>query len=194
MFQEIEQAVRAYEAGRLSRRQLVGALGTLLAAALSGPAAPSGAEGPESTFRSVGLNHIALRVTDVPRSRRFYVEHLGLRVLRESEQNCFLGCGANNFVALFRSDTPGLDHYCYTIEGYEPGPVVERLRAAGLAPERHADRVYLGDPDGLTVQLSGEWDDYPGGKPARRSARGGRHMGQYTIKNLREVEESAPRG
>ena len=166
MFHEIEEAVRAYEAGRLSRRQLVGALGALVAAALSGPAVQPAEQGTESTFRAVGLNHIALRVTDVPRSRSFYVEHLGVRVLTESEQNCFLGCGANNFVALFRSQTPGLDHYCYTIERYEPAAVVERLRAAGLAPERHADRVYFDDPDGLTVQLSGEWDDYPGGKPA----------------------------
>jgi len=56
---------------------------------------------------------------------------------------------------LFHSQKAGLDHYCYTIDDYEPGPVVKRLDAAGLKPERHGDRVYFPDPDGLTVQLAG---------------------------------------
>ncbi|HXV74826.1 MAG TPA: VOC family protein [Candidatus Polarisedimenticolaceae bacterium] len=166
MVPEIDRAVRDYEAGRISRRELVGTLCAVVTAAVAGASAPSPADEPRSTFRSVGLNHVALRVTDIERSRRFYVEHLGLRVMRESESNCFLACGANHFVALFRASAAGLDHYCYTIDGYEAGAVMERLRAAGLAPERHDDRVYFDDPDGLTVQLSGEWDDYPGGRPA----------------------------
>jgi catechol 2,3-dioxygenase-like lactoylglutathione lyase family enzyme len=165
MLPEIDRAVRAYEAGRISRRELIATLGAVVTATLAASSVPSRAQEPESTFRSVGLNHVALRVTDVDRSRQFYVKHLGLRVLRTGGNVCFLACGANNFVALFQSPTPGLDHYCYTIGRYEPDAVMERLRSAALAPERHEDRVYFADPDGLTVQLSGEWDDYPGGRP-----------------------------
>ena len=164
MLRDIEDAVRAYEAGRLSRRELVGWLGAVVASAMASPSAAA-QPGAESTFRSVGLNHVALRVTDIARSRDFYAKHLGLTVLSENPGVCFMACGANNFVALFRRDAAGLDHYCYTIRDYVPDRVVERLRAAGLAPERHEDRVYFDDPDGLQVQLSGEWDDYPGGRP-----------------------------
>ena len=167
MLREIDEAVDAYEAGRLSRRELVGWLGAVVASAMASSSAARAAAPAESTFRSVGLNHIALRVTDVKRSRAFYAQHLGLTTLSESEHNCFMACGENHFVALFRSATPGLDHYCYTIGDYDADRVVERLRAAGLSPERHEDRVYFDDADGLQVQLSGEWDDYPGGRPRR---------------------------
>ena len=166
MLREIDEVVRAYDAGRLSRRELVGWLGAAVASAVAGSAAAAqSAAPPQSTFRSVGLNHIALRVTDIARSRDFYAKHLGLTVLSENRSVCFMACGANNFVALFRRDAAGLDHYCYTIDDFVPARVVERLRVAGLAPERHEDRVYFDDPDGLQVQLSGEWDDYPGRRP-----------------------------
>ena len=58
-----------------------------------------------------------------------------------------------------------MHHYCYTVDGYEAGQAVKTLRAAGLEPERQEDRVYFDDPDGLTVQVSGEWNDYPGPRP-----------------------------
>ena len=165
MLRQIDEALRAYEAGRLSRRELVGWLGAVVGSALAGSVAAAPGQPADGTFRSLGLNHVALRVTDVARARAFYVEHLGLRVLSESTHACFLACGANQFVALFRAEQAGLDHYCYTIGDYAPDRVVERLRSAGLAPERHEDRVYFDDADGLQVQLSGEWDDYPGGRP-----------------------------
>ena len=71
-------------------------------------------------------------------------------------------CG-DDFLALFRSGEASMDHYCYTIEDYEPDKVVKQLTAAGLKPERHENRVYFPDPDGLTVQLSAEndWADWP---------------------------------
>lgn len=158
----IERMVGAFESGRIGRRDLLAGLGALVASAL---AQSAGAAGAGSTFRATGLSHVALRVTDIARSRDFYLRHLGARVLRESESNCFLGCGGSNFVALFRSAQAGLDHYCYTIDAYDAGRAVEALRAAGLNPERHADRVYFDDPDGLTVQVTGEWDDFPGPRP-----------------------------
>ena len=105
MYAEIEKVVDAFEAGKVSRRQLIGGLGALLTAAMAGGGSAQSAAAP-STFRSTGLNHIALRVTDIPRSRDFYVKHFGHRVLTEGSRNCFMGCGSNNFVALFRAGIP----------------------------------------------------------------------------------------
>ncbi len=164
MYREIEQMVEAFEAGRVTRRQLIGGISAVVATAMTG-AGTAAASAARSTFKSIGLNHVALRVTDIPRSRDFYVKHFGVRVLRDGARSCFLGCGANNFVALFRSEKSGLAHYCYTIEGYEPGRAVETLRSVGLEPERHENRVYFEDPDGLTVQIASEWGDYPGDTP-----------------------------
>ncbi len=147
----IEQLIAEFESGRLTRRQLMVRL-TALVAAVGGA---SGAVRPEpsGTFQAVGLNHIALKVTDIPRSRAFYVKHLGLSVSSESQGSCFLTCG-NNFVALFREDEAGLAHYCYSVKDYSVDSAAGKLKAQGLKPRIAGDRIYFDDPDGLEVQLS----------------------------------------
>ncbi len=170
MHETAEHIVEAVQNGRIGRREAVRRLVALAAATFAGGASsqaiaqPAAAPAPsESSFKSVGLNHIALRVSDVKRSQAFYQRHLGLKTLREAYPNqCFLGAGGNNFVALFRSETPGLDHYCYTIEGYDHRAVGDKLESLGLPPRRISNRVYFDDPDGIEVQLASEWGDYPG--------------------------------
>ncbi len=148
MQQTIANMLSDYERGIVSRRQLIGALAAMASAASKGSAA-------NSTFQGVGLNHIAIRVTNVHRSRDFYQKHFGLPVLHEAEDNCFLGLG-KNFLTLFRNEKPGLDHFCIAIEGFKIDPVMEELKRQGFQARRPAgtDRVYFPDPDGLEVQLS----------------------------------------
>jgi metallothiol transferase len=137
-----------YDRGIVSRRQLIQALTAVVSAAGAAHAA-------NSTFQGVGLNHIAIRVTNVQRSRDFYQKHFGLPVLHEAEDNCFLGLG-RNFLTLFRNEKPGLDHFCIAIENFRADAVLEELKRQGFKPRRPAgtDRVYFPDPDGLELQLS----------------------------------------
>ena len=149
----IESIVDGYDRGLLTRRQLIGHL-VAVATAMSGTAVASQSGSQKSTFTATGLDHIALSVTDVARSRAFYEKHLGLKVMRDGgEQSCFLHCG-DNFVALFRSKEPAMHHYCYAIDDYEPDTAVEKLQAAGLTVRRAQNRVYFDDPDGLEVQVA----------------------------------------
>ena len=105
---EIERMLDHYESGRMSRRQLVVGLGAMAAGLAGGGFAAQEPPPPKSTFKATGLDHIALYVSDVNRSRDFYVKHLGLTVRRQSgNQNCFMDCGPHNFVALFRRERPG---------------------------------------------------------------------------------------
>ena len=136
-----------YERGNLGRRQLIQGLAALMMTAVPAPA--------ESTFKGVGLNHIALRVTDIRRSREFYQKHLGLPLISESATSCFLKTG-EEFLALFRNERPGLDHYCIAIENFKPDAVIAELNRQGLKPRRPggSDRIYFPDVDGLEVQLS----------------------------------------
>jgi catechol-2,3-dioxygenase len=161
MEHHISQLVHEYETGHMTRRQLVSKLGAL-AAVLGGAGRlfkPSPVMGRDSqsasTFQATELNHIALQVTDVARSRDFYQQHLGLTVSRESETNCFLTCG-KNFVALFQRGEPGMDHYCYSVKDYDVRDAEARLKAQGMTPRIQGDRIYFPDPDGLTVQLAAE--------------------------------------
>ena len=117
-------------------------------------------------FTATAINHVALQVTDIARSRDFYVEHLGATVTSESDSACFLDVGGGDFLALFLRDEPVIEHFCFTVDDYEPDRTAERLAQAGLTVHRRDDRVFFKDPDGLIVQLSGpnrKMDDKPGG-------------------------------
>ncbi len=148
MLNQISNLLGHYETGQLSRRDLVFGLAALAAA-------PQAFAQSSSGFKGAEINHVAINVPDVQRSRDFYRELLDLPVLDESRNSCFLGLGEGNFLSIFRG-SPGLNHYCIGIEDYEVGRVMDELSRQGLEPRQTpgTDRVYFDDPDGLEVQLA----------------------------------------
>jgi catechol 2,3-dioxygenase-like lactoylglutathione lyase family enzyme len=166
-----DSIVEDFERGQISRRQLVArlmgagaAMATLQGIARGQePATNTARPGQgtaienavEPTFQATGLDHIALDVVDVPRSRDFYAKHLGLRVVRGDDDALFMGADRNFFLTLFRADRPAMHHYCYAIRNYSADDAVQKLGDAGLRPRREGNRVYFPDPDGLTVQVTG---------------------------------------
>jgi catechol 2,3-dioxygenase-like lactoylglutathione lyase family enzyme len=167
----IDKIVDDFERGRLSRRQLVASLVGLGAATATFDGAAWAQESDDgqreadreegqldsngSTFQATGLDHIALDVTDVARSREFYAKHLGLRVVRGDDRALFMGAERDFFLTLFRAERPRMHHYCYSIREFNADDAVQKLADAGLRPERTGNRVYFPDPDGLTVQITG---------------------------------------
>lgn len=151
MNREIHRMIDDFERGTLSRRELVQRLTAAAVMVAAGSRQAFAQE--QSTFTATGVDHVALAVTDVDRSRRFYERHLGLEVTRCSDDQCFLSCG-RDFLALFRSSQPGLHHYAFAIERYRPDEAVARLEAGGLVPRRRGNRVYFDDPDGIEVQVT----------------------------------------
>ncbi len=143
----ISDMLESYERGRINRRQLVKAVAMLATAAHS--------HASRFPFQGSNINHVALNVTDLDRSRDFYQDLLGMPVVRESRNSCFLGLG-KNFLALFRNDQPSMNHYCIGIENYDVDTVTTRLKTLGLNPDQTvgSNRVYFRDPDDLMVQLS----------------------------------------
>jgi catechol 2,3-dioxygenase-like lactoylglutathione lyase family enzyme len=155
-----EKLVTDFERGRITRRQLTArllGLGAAMATAGSSAWAQESttATAAKPTFEATGLDHIALDVTDLARSNAWYGEHLGLRVIRGDENASFLGQDRDFFLTLFRAERPGLNHYCYRIDGYSADDAMDRLAAAKLRPRREGNRVYFPDPDGITVQVAG---------------------------------------
>ena len=85
MLPQIDRMLDAYDGGRLSRRTLMLQLTGLLGAA-AGVRAAQDTPKPASTFTATQINHVALGVTDVSRSRRCYEQHPG-RTLRSDEED-----------------------------------------------------------------------------------------------------------
>ena len=148
MHNPISNLLTRYEQGQLTRRDLICGLAAL---AVVSPASAQSS----STFRGAEMNHVALFVTDVQRSRDFYQKHFGLPVVDESPGMCFLGLG-QNFLALFENPNPRMYHYCIGIEDFEVGRVKEELTRQDLNPHHvvGTNRIYFDDPDGLEVQVS----------------------------------------
>lgn len=108
------------------------------------------------------IHHLAFRTADVPRLERFYVEVLGLAVLRrDGERSVWLDAGGAILMLEQRSDgEPPIDARtheltCFSIRPEEHRDVVRRLEAAGATVEgRTAYSMYFRDPDGRRVGVS----------------------------------------
>ena len=147
-----------YDRGAMSRRSVIAGLTALAAAGAARAAGPE--EGNRPLFSGRNVDHIALGVSDVGRSVAFYERFLGLKKLRGDENSAFLGrADGGFFVALFRVDPeqgekPGLDHFCFGIDDYDPTEAARELRAAGKEVRQTGGRTYFDDPDGIEVQLA----------------------------------------
>ncbi|HZA57420.1 MAG TPA: VOC family protein, partial [Candidatus Udaeobacter sp.] len=104
---QIIKLISDFEHGRMSRRQLIAHLTGMFAATVGATiafvdqqtqlAAPSPADST-TTFDATDLNHIALSVSDVQRSEKWYQKHLGLKPTGEEG---FLTTG-KGWLALFK--------------------------------------------------------------------------------------------
>jgi lactoylglutathione lyase len=150
---DVATIVEQFIAGRLTRRELVCGLTALMGAAAASGGAQ--AQQPSATFQALGLNHLALRVTDLDRSQAFYERHLGMtRIPGGSGSPRLMACGPH-VLNLFKAAAPQMDHVCFTVPNYDPKAAEARLRAQRVEPLVEGDRVHFLDPDGYKIQVGG---------------------------------------
>ena len=114
-----------------------------------------------------GLRHLALRVRDVERSKRFYADVFGMQVVWEPDpDNSYLSSGCDN-LALHRTDTlhvgtdQPLDHLGFIVASAAAvHSAAAALRGHGVTilqePKLHRDgstSLYCADPDGNRIQI-----------------------------------------
>ena len=119
-----------------------------------------------------GLSHLGLRVTNLARARRFYVDTLGCQLVRETERAVFVNV-SGMLIALLGADTHsprddyfdpfrvGLDHLALAVEDTSNLEDMQReLDAAGVPnngveedPGTHRKYISFYDPDGIAWEL-----------------------------------------
>lgn len=111
---------------------------------------------------SRGLRHLALKTRDLERTRRFYIDILGLRPAFPHEGMIFLetpgGHDLLNFVgtrAKFDPSAGGFDHFGLHFPRAQWKKVCARVEEAGVRVRgrRAAAAIYIEDPNGYTVEL-----------------------------------------
>jgi len=148
MEQLINDLVGRYDTGRMSRRELVGALAVLAVGSQSASAAPA-------AFENITINHVSAVVSDLNRSTDWYKRVFNLQELNRETNLVRLKVGTQ-FLSL-RTDTipKGFDHIAFGIDRYNADAVRAELRARGLTPQQGAGAgLHVADPDGLLVQVS----------------------------------------
>ena len=124
-------------------------------------------------LKPIGLDHLALKVTDMDKSLAFYQQVLGLEVLRRSGPSEAGGYAAvlragDQMLDLFSrpdfvsadKDTPvGMDHLCLQIDAASIDDVIDVLHHEqveifwGPVTRQRSTSVYVYDPDGVHVEL-----------------------------------------
>lgn len=163
---------------RMTRRSLLLSLPALAAAR-----SLVSAQGAAGTLKIRAFNHMTLSVSDPKRSLDFYQGLFGMPVQAHQGATTLLRVGDGpQFIALSAAGTGsvGINHYCVTIENFNVDRVLQVLAAHGVSradgtggglsggpmkvrvrmrgPESGGapggtPEIYVGDPDGIVVQL-----------------------------------------
>jgi glyoxylase I family protein len=119
-----------------------------------------------------GLSHLGLRVTNLARAKRFYVDTLGCQLVREIDGAVLVNVygmliglhGADSYSSRVDHFDPfrvGLDHLALAVEDASTLEDLKRdLDAAGVRnhgveedPETHDKYISFYDPDGIAWEL-----------------------------------------
>ncbi len=116
----------------------------------------------KAPLKVTGIDHVVLHVRDVARSKKFYIELLGMEVDHEGSDYLFMSCGKQS-VALFEVDKgerihagDEMNHMALRLRSGEYQKVKTILEEAGVEVSgRRGDPhcIYFSDPDGHRLQL-----------------------------------------
>lgn len=126
------------------------------------------------TFHVERIDHVVLRVHDLPAMVRFYEQALGFNVERRLDRLNLvqMRAGASMLDLVLsearpeapKSEAPNMDHLCFRIEPFDRAAIEARLGPLGIAigetfqrygAEGTGPSVYFNDPEGNQIELKG---------------------------------------
>jgi catechol 2,3-dioxygenase-like lactoylglutathione lyase family enzyme len=148
----LELLIDHYDSGRLSRRELLGALAMLALPVTEKGAAPKVAVAKQ-------INHATLYVRDVEQSRAFYQRLFGMPVLTAQPTGFNLRVG-DGFIGVYPGEpgeSPRIDHVCFGLDRFDADAARAKLAAEGVDAtirlRGETKELYFTDPNGIRMQL-----------------------------------------
>jgi catechol 2,3-dioxygenase-like lactoylglutathione lyase family enzyme len=184
MEQIIGELLQDFEAGKLTRRQLIQVLalgvtaGPAALAAAQKPAEISGIPPPRSPapWKTVWLDHISYVVSDYRRSTVFYRDLMGWEIIHDDGQKqCSMKVGnVGGIIIRNRAGYAGgaggtnqptiglIDHISWGVNPWDTARVKVELEKRGLDPQPDMNgkfqSFHVRDPDGWDLQISNQTD------------------------------------
>jgi catechol 2,3-dioxygenase-like lactoylglutathione lyase family enzyme len=159
----IGKLLQDFDQGKMTRRQLIQSLALVTAAPLAVSAARAAAS-DSRVIQAVDLNHISYQVADYAKTRDFYADLFGMKVANDDakRKQCRLLVGESIIVVRTQpSNTPRVDHICFTLANWDTdknvrAAVETELKHHGLEVKEGNRSLVIKDPDGLGVQIGGK--------------------------------------
>ena len=114
---------------------------------------------PPREFGLVGFDHVDLRVKDLDKTRRYFVDQLGMDILGEADDHCFLLFG-DQVLGLHQAkpDEPigGVDHLALRVSewtGLKSRVQRARVVITGEKEREDSRSLFLRGPAGLRIEL-----------------------------------------
>jgi len=125
----IAKLLEDFERGKMTRRQLINSLAVV--GTIASNATALAAEKTKG-FKAVAVNHISYQVSDYAKTRDFYADLLGMKVMGDNGKQCELVLGESNTFVIPRNaptgtTPPRVDHIAYTIENWDKNAVKAEL-------------------------------------------------------------------
>lgn len=123
---------------------------------------------PAPSLKVTEINHVALHVTDLERSKAFYVDVLGLedrtsrvdpgQAMSSMPTRSFLLAGAQGLDLFATGDAHGgqeMSHMALSVEADDIDDVLALLETAGVGVSDKTPRnsVFISDPDGHRIEI-----------------------------------------
>lgn len=133
----------------------------------------------DAPFQALGLDHVVLRVANLESSLDFYCRILGLKLDRARDDlglyhilagRCMIDLvPVDGQLGARGGPAPGtegnnMDHFCIRIDPFDEAGIAAYLQKEGIevgdsgvryGAEGDGPSIYIGDPDGNTVELKG---------------------------------------
>ena len=161
MEQIINNLLNDFENGKMSRRQLVQSLALTTVAATAGTPAIA-ADANAKHFQAQTVNHISYGTADYGKTRDFYSDLLGMKVIQDSGKQAIMKFGDSLLIARNTVDPAGkpyVDHICYTLANWDEKAVEAELKRRGLDPKLDTGgnqrTFHVKDPAGFDLQIGG---------------------------------------
>lgn len=155
----IVRLLEDFDRGKMTRRQLIKSLAVV--GTIASNVTAFAAEKTKG-FKAVTVNHISYQVNDYVKTRDFYADLLGMKVMGDNGKQCELVPGESNTVMIPRNapagtTPPRIDHIAYTIENWDKDAVKAELERRGLDPKEDTENSFhVKDPNGFDLQISGK--------------------------------------